>query len=1137
MATSSRQSALFGIQDWKRIYQTYREADFQSYDYETLRKSFIDYLTTYYPETFNDYVESSEYVALLDVIAFMGQALSFRNDLNTRENFIDTAERRDSVIKLANLVGYTPKRNIAGQGLLKITSISTTESVVDINGLNLSNTIIIWNDSANPIWQEQFNAIINAALINNQRIGRPGNSKIIQDIKTDEYSINIPPNQLSIVPFKTEIDGQLMNFELVSVSSVNSEVLEELPPAPNGQMNIVYRNDKLGFGSVNTGFFIYFKEGSLQSYDFSFAESIENNFQNINIPGINNSDTWLYQLTDDNTEGAIWKKVDSVYKNVTQEAAAQRNKFSVVSRSNDQVRYVFGDGVFSEIPVGNFRTYIRSGNGLTYSINPSEMQGVNVSISYISRTNRIETLNLTLTLNYVVSTAQQRESISQIKERAPTRYYTQNRMVNAEDYSNFPFTLYNSIIKSKAINRSSIGVNRNQDLADPTGKYSSTNIFADDGVLWKDEVPYTTIFSADNINIASEFISINLSALISSTKCIQYYQDNYPTYTGSYPGPIDNSIYWEMVTLENNDYTGYFYVKTQVVPTLETAPIPVGNFSGESPKLISAGTQLKFIPPVGYYFDINRQLRMGTPTPALGDTTELWTEVTTVVGDGYNYGRGNLSNGLGPIRISNYIPTGARLDPTEIPSTGSPAYGNAIIPSLDNTLRASLQTEILTKIQLKQSFTLDYDNSIVNPEDRWYTKLLSAPQWLIKFEYMSIDGTYLVTVKNTQYYFGSVSQVRFLFEEFKKIYDSKSGQTIMDYVSVLKSNPTSTLTGVLGLDYILTITGQSILSDGYANDYSVEVSSLTDSSASVYSPKFFDTLVPASGLVFFKITNSSTSLYQTVIVPAGTIITAFNTESQILDSVYEYPDNTIFYAITEQKFFRSIRNNTVDQVIYILDDVTAEYIVKSGRYSINFQYRHNSSNTSRVDPGTTNIIDLYVVTQNYYNDYQNWLNDPTNTVLEPARPTITELQEIYSDLNEYKMLSDTIVINSVVFKPLFGQKAVPALRGTIKIIKSVETTISDSQIRSLTLAALNEYFTLDKWDFGNTFYFSELSAFLHAKLAGLISSVVLVPNDPNQTFGDLYEINCAPNEIFVNGATTTDIVVISALTPAALQKM
>ena len=93
MATSSRQSALFGVNDWKAIYQTFNQADFRSFDYETLRKSFIDYLRQYYPETFNDYVESSEFIALLDVMAFMGQGLAFRNDLNTRENFIDTAVR------------------------------------------------------------------------------------------------------------------------------------------------------------------------------------------------------------------------------------------------------------------------------------------------------------------------------------------------------------------------------------------------------------------------------------------------------------------------------------------------------------------------------------------------------------------------------------------------------------------------------------------------------------------------------------------------------------------------------------------------------------------------------------------------------------------------------------------------------------------------------------------------------------------------------------------------------------------------------------------------------------------------------------------------------------------------------------
>ena len=70
--------------------------------------------------------------------------------------------------------------------------------------------------------------------------------------------------------------------------------------------------------------------------------------------------------------------------------------YSVNSRFNDQVSYIFGDGVFSQIPVGNFRSYVRAGNALTYTIQPNDMQGVSVSINYISRVNRVETLKLVL---------------------------------------------------------------------------------------------------------------------------------------------------------------------------------------------------------------------------------------------------------------------------------------------------------------------------------------------------------------------------------------------------------------------------------------------------------------------------------------------------------------------------------------------------------------------------------------------------------------------------------------------------------------------------------------------------------------------------------------------------------------------
>jgi hypothetical protein len=186
--------------------------------------------------------------------------------------------------------------------------------------------------------------------------------------------------------------------------------------------------------------------------------------------------------------------------------------------------------------------------------------------------------------------------------------------------------------------------------------------------------------------------------------------------------------------------------------------------------------------------------------------------------------------------------------------------------------------------------------------------------------------------------------------------------------------------------------------------------------------------------------------------------------------------------------------------------------------------------TTRIDPGTTNIIDVYVVTNEYYVSYQNYIRDVTGTIPEPQPPTLNYLTTTYSGLQEFKMISDSLIINSVEFKPLFGNKAAEELRATIKVIKAVNSVASVSEIKNMVVQSLNNYFTLDKWDFGDTFYFSELSAYLHAEMGDVISSVVLVPLNPQKYFGDLYEIRSAPNQIFVNAATVNNVEVIEALT-------
>jgi hypothetical protein len=1069
----------------------------------------------------------------------MGQSLAFRTDLNTRENYLDTAERRDSVVRLANLVSYSPKRNTAAQGLLKVFSMSTTENVIDYNGVNLSNVTVNWADPTNPDWQEQFTTIINASLVDSQRIGRPGNRQTILGVRTDEYAINLLPGFLPVIPYTATVDGVSMPFEAVTSTSINRDYIYEPSPRPNSPFNILFRNDQLGFDSANTGYFFAFKQGTLTNTDFNLAERISNRTVNINVEGVNDEDRWLFQLDNIGNIAREWAYVESVYTAAAEQQVELRPIFSTTSRTNDQITLVFGDGVFSEIPVGIFRCYTRASNGLEYIVNPEEMQAVSLPISYTDRNGNLQTVTFTCGITQPVTNAQARETIDAIKQRAPARYYTQNRMVNGEDYNIFPFTAYNSIIKSKALNRSSIGTSRYLDLVDNTGKYSSTNTFSSDGALWEQNILPAILFSSINRNDIADFVTNQVQPQLSEATMKQFYYANFQPRPQLNTAPTALST-WSQSTTLANETTGYFRNATGT-------PIPVGTNTTTNFKYVQIGSLIKFTAPTingqPYYFDKNNRLQPGTPTRP-DERLDIWASPIAIIGDGYNNGLGNLINGQGPVTLNNFVPTGAIV--------------SEVIPVFVTDLSVTLEQEIGDQIELLRNFGLGYDwlGTITGTIGSWYLitqqnldidaefSLTNAgstsgtgqdASWLVQFDVE--NQNYTVTLRGLAYYFGSVLQTRFFFYDNQLIYDSRTGTVIKDFVNVLAMNTQPDSSSPLPGDIYMTIIGQPVESDGYVDDFQVLVSYRdSDNDGVPDNPDFFNEIVapsdnPNQKLIFLQQTVDFDNLQRYLLVEDGVVNSDYDTYDAIELAKNEWSPGQVFYAYNEGTFW--LLSVNVAGVRTLVQQ--SGWIARNGRQDLYFQYRHNSPLTARIDPGTTNIIDLYVVIQSYYTAYQNWIRDTTNTVTEPSVPTIDELSTAYQGLQDYKMISDNVVLNSVVFKPLFGAKAAQQLRATIKVIRAQGSTASTSEIKSSVVAELNKYFSIDKWNFGDTFYFSELAAYLHRQLGSIISSVVLVPLDPQKSFGDLYEIRSAPNEIFVNAADITNIDVIEALTSTNLR--
>lgn len=206
---------------------------------------------------------------------------------------------------------------------------------------------------------------------------------------------------------------------------------------------------------------------------------------------------------------------------------------------------------------------------------------------------------------------------------------------------------------------------------------------------------------------------------------------------------------------------------------------------------------------------------------------------------------------------------------------------------------------------------------------------------------------------------------------------------------------------------------------------------------------------------------------------------------------------------------------------------TTDYIARKGRSNIDFQYRHNAGQNTRIDPSVSNIIDIYLLERNYDTLFRIWLQEGG---VKPIPSTSDQMRISYSSsLNSIKGLSDQIIYHPVKYKVLFGTQANEEHRATFKVVKNSSTNVSNAVIRTRVIRAINEFFALNNFDFGDTFYFTELAAYIHQELAPDLLTVVIVPNQSGQSFGSLFQISSAADEIFVSGATVDNVEIIDAL--------
>ena len=264
-------------------------------------------------------------------------------------------------------------------------------------------------------------------------------------------------------------------------------------------------------------------------------------------------------------------------------------------------------------------------------------------------------------------------------------------------------------------------------------------------------------------------------------------------------------------------------------------------------------------------------------------------------------------------------------------------------------------------------------------------------------------------------------------------------------------------------------------------------------------------------------------------------------EGSLGDNAITNSTGLVVYDFGNEKIYQYIMNSNGTAVTPV---ETTDYYVRNGRSAgqntalieddeIILKWKHVAPKDVRIDPSISNIVEMLVLTNNYNDEIQKYKNVPGTEF--PLAPTPAQLSTEFAKLNEFKSASDTLVYKSAEFKLLFGADADTNNQAKFRIVKLAGSTMSDNEIKSKVILAFNAFFAIGNWEFGETFYFTELSSYVHQRLGSNIGSIVIIPKNSEGSFGDLFQIKADPHEMFLNTAKVSDIEIVEKINSQTLR--
>ena len=196
-------------------------------DFNDFKSNLVEFAKNYFPDTYNDFSPTSPGQMFIEMAAYVGDVLSFYQDSQLQETFLQHAQNPENLYALAYMMGYKPR----------VTNVSEVE-------LTVTQTVSALAPSYNPNWDQALRVNDNSSVKANAR----GNTVFLIDDAIDfGFSSSYDPTSVQVLSSDGSNPAQYeLTKKVKAYSGKIVEVQKEFTTAEKFYTMNIEANDIIG---------------------------------------------------------------------------------------------------------------------------------------------------------------------------------------------------------------------------------------------------------------------------------------------------------------------------------------------------------------------------------------------------------------------------------------------------------------------------------------------------------------------------------------------------------------------------------------------------------------------------------------------------------------------------------------------------------------------------------------------------------------------------------------------------------------------------------------------------------------------------------------------------------------------------